>query len=135
MADTQIIEVDKALILPDKIKGEIMAVLNVVKVQEIENDSAFEGSGMVLESISSVGKKVEAHFKQEIENRHLAHRKATAARADYTKLIREAISIWRSKIGDYQEILDERVRIEQAKVDEEARKKAEDDKVNLAAEL
>lgn len=132
---TAVVIIDKALILPDKIRGEIMAVLNVVKIQEIENDSAFEASGIVLDTLSTVGKKVESHFDKEIKDRHSAHKKATAARADYTKPLREAIVIWRKKIGEYQFLAEEKARIEQEKVDAGAAKQAETDKVNLAAEL
>ena len=120
---------------PPEIKKKIANILSIVKKTEIKDDAQYEKSGNVLDNIALVGKAINAHYDPECDRRNKLHKEATAARSDVASPVKDAYLTWQGKIKAYKSVLDDRIAEEQRKLEEEARRKAEDEKIALAAEL
>lgn len=111
---------------------EIVSRVNTVI---IKTDEEFEKSGTVLDGIDDRMKDVGAHYDEECSDRNRRHKESTTARSSLLKPLNDARDVWRKKMADYSKILQDRIDEEQKRVDDIARRKSEDDKINLAAEL
>lgn len=135
MFDGMIVKSDTSLMLPDKVKGSVNAVCRIISDTEILNDSEYEKSGNVLNTIATIRKSVNDFFNPEVEARNKAHKESTTARREYLDVIVEAEISWKKKIIAYKKVMTDRVALAQKEADDKARREQEDHKISLAVEL
>jgi len=120
---------------PSELVSQVEDVITLVENTKIETDTQLELSGEVLDSLDMTIKKVGEHFDPGCQDADKLHKARTGERAKYLSPLKQAVLDWRSKISVYNRIVQARVEAEQKKLEAEALKKAEDEKINLAAEL
>jgi hypothetical protein len=101
----------------------------------ITNDEEFQAGGRLLHSIKDFEREIDDSFDPVIKSAHKAHKDALAAKAKHLSPLTQAKSNIRLEMGRYHAEIEERKRQERARLEEIARKEAEEIRLAQAVEM
>ena len=114
----------KALTVPDQAKALTVST----------NEQYEQGEGL-LATCKQLETEIHAAFDGIVDKAHQAHKEAVAQRKKYLDPIEEGRRILKGKMIAYQDTQERIRREEQARLEQEARKRAEDEQIAIAAQL
>jgi len=101
----------------------------------IANQDTFQGASDFLQNIVGLRAEINANFDPSIKSAYQTHRSICAAKREHTTRLDQAEAVIRPKISHYlQEQKREQIRLQRI-ADEEAKKRAEEDKLEEAEHL
>jgi len=117
------------------IEQEVSPVIRRVDTITIRDDESFIDAGALLVSIKALRKKVKEQFGPSTKKAHESWKAAKAVEQSFDDPLKDAESKMKVHIGTYQQMLEEKVAAEKARIEEETRKEIEDQRIANAAEL
>ena len=130
-------KVSMALTIPDiqEIDSRVLSKLEEAKGLSISNDSSYKKAGEFLLGIGDLEKAIDASFDPIIEAQHAAWKLALAKKAEHYVPLKEAETVVKDKMTDYQILAEKRLKEEEARRRGEAMRAVEQDRIDRANAL
>jgi hypothetical protein len=136
MADPKTL-IKKPIELPDTevIDSKALSAVETAKLLVIDDRPKYEKAGALLLGLKEIEREIDATFDPVIKSAYEAHRAAIAARDKHRAPIREAERIIKKKMVEFQTLEERRIREEEARLRELAKREEENERLKTAERL
>lgn len=117
------------------LETEVKSLVVQARQYTIINAEEYQGASRLWNVAKDLRAEVASAFDSIIEKAHKAHKEAVAKKKEYDGPLEEAQKLFKTKMIAYDQEQERKRRIEQARLENEERKKAEEEALALAAEL
>lgn len=118
-----------------EVAAEALTWPDRARAAEVTDPDTYRSAAELLLGIKSLRTKVGQTFDQHIQTAHKAHKDLLAEKAKAETPLAEAEHIIKRSLADYDQAQEEARRAEQRRLEQEARKRAEDDALERAAAM
>jgi hypothetical protein len=127
----------KLVQIPDtqEIDSKALRAVEAAKALSIGNREEYERAGHLLLGLKEIEKEIDRTFDPVIKAAYDAHRAAINARDKHREPIRQAERILKDKMAQFQKFEEKRIREEEERLRELARKQEEEERLRTAERL
>ena len=118
-----------------EVKQEAAEIHNRATALQIKDDESMQKGAKILREIKTVRKRVKEVFKPILDAQKEAMNKTKAEFSKYDSPLKTAEGMLKNRLGDYQNEQEQKRKAEEAKLQEQARKQAEEIKLAQAKQL
>lgn len=126
-----------AIAVPDspEVQSKAKTALQTAQACQIVDAETFTAAGLFRDGLKAIEKEINDTFDGPIAAAHKAHKAIVAAKKTYSDPLEAALRIIKSKMISYDEEQKRKARLEQARLEAENKKKAEEEALELASAL